>query len=84
MGDVICPVVPVVPVFVGANATARVTSGLIARRGLIAHLVEQPAVASDAARFRLHAMADHTEQDADLAVDVLDACIRKAKESAGA
>jgi hypothetical protein len=29
-------------------------------------------------------MADHTKQDADLAVDILDTCIRKAKESASA
>lgn len=76
MGEVICPVVPV---FIGTTATGRVASGLIARSGLIAHLVEQPAVASDAARFRLQAMADHTTEDADLAVDILDTCINRAK-----
>ncbi|MFH9551682.1 hypothetical protein [Streptomyces sp. NPDC017435] len=54
MGDVICPV------FIGTTATGRVAWGLIARSGFIAHLVELPAVASDAARFRLQAMADHT------------------------
>ncbi|WP_225447016.1 aminotransferase class I/II-fold pyridoxal phosphate-dependent enzyme [Streptacidiphilus sp. PB12-B1b] len=78
MGDVVCPVVPV---FLGTTAVGRIASGLVARRGLITHLVEQPAVASDAARFRLQAMADHAEQDADLAVDILDTCIREAHES---
>ncbi|RPF31217.1 hypothetical protein [Streptomyces sp. TLI_185] len=56
----------------------RTASGLIARAGLIAHLVEQPAVASDAARFRLQAMADHTDDDVDTAIDILDTCIRVA------
>jgi glycine C-acetyltransferase len=78
MGDVICPVVPV---FIGTTVTGGVASGLIARSGPTAHLVEQRAVASDAARFRLQAMADPTAEDADLAVDILDTCIRKAKES---
>jgi glycine C-acetyltransferase len=78
MGDVVCPVVPV---FIGTTGTGRIASGLIAQSRLIAHLVEQPAVASDAARFRLQTMADHTAEDADLAIDILDSCIRKAKEN---
>ena len=77
MGDIVCPVVPVL---VGTTATARVASGLIARDGLIAHLVEQPAVASDAARFRMQAMAGHEDADVDQAVDIMDRGIRRARE----
>lgn len=79
MGDVVCPVVPVL---IGDTPTGRTASGLIARAGLIAHLVEQPAVASDAARFRLQAMADHSSTDVDTAVDILDTCIREARRAA--
>ncbi|WP_416969985.1 aminotransferase class I/II-fold pyridoxal phosphate-dependent enzyme [Streptomyces sp. 4F14] len=76
MGDVVCPVVPVL---IGDTPTGRTASGLIARAGLIAHLVEQPAVASDAARFRLQVMAEHTRRDVDEAVGILDACIGEAR-----
>lgn len=78
MGDVVCPVVPVLT---GDTPTGRTASGLIARPGLIAHLVEQPAVACDAARFRLRAMAEHGDADIDAAVDILDTCIRTAQQA---
>lgn len=77
MGDVVCPVVPVL---VGSTATGRVASGLLEQSGLIAHLVEQPAVASDAARFRLQAMAGHRAEDIHAAIDALDSCIQQARE----
>ncbi|MEU4486830.1 hypothetical protein AB0H94_18465 [Streptomyces purpurascens] len=49
----------------------------------MAHLVEQPAVASDAARFRLQAaMADHSDDDVDTA-GILDTCIREARQTSG-
>jgi glycine C-acetyltransferase len=79
MGDVVCPVVPVL---IGGTPTGRTAFGLIARAGLVAHLVEQPAVASDAARFRMQAMADHSDDDVDTAVDILDTCIREARQTA--
>ena len=78
MGDVVCPVVPVL---IGDTPTGRTASGLIARAGLVAHLVEQPAVASDAARFRMQAMADHTDADVDTAIDILDTCIHTARQA---
>lgn len=78
MGDIVRPVVPVL---IGDTPTGRTASGLIARDGLIAHLVEQPAVASDAARFRMQAMADHTDDDVDTAIDILDTCIRAARQA---
>ncbi|MDX3690132.1 hypothetical protein PV726_07275 [Streptomyces europaeiscabiei] len=77
--DVVCPVVPVL---MGDTLTDRTASGLMARAGLVAHGVEQPAVASDAARFRLQAMADHRDDDVDTAIDILDTCIREAREAA--
>ena len=77
MGDVVCPVVPVL---IGATAAGRTASGLIARAGPIAHLVDQPTVASYAARFRLQAMADHSDDDVETAVDILDTCIRTARQ----
>ncbi|KUN94024.1 aminotransferase class I/II-fold pyridoxal phosphate-dependent enzyme [Streptomyces caeruleatus] len=80
MGDVVCPVVPVL---IGDTPTGRTASGLIARAGLVAHLVEQPAVASDAARFRLQAMAEHSDDDVDTAIDILDTCIREARRTVG-
>jgi 7-keto-8-aminopelargonate synthetase-like enzyme len=76
MGDVVCPVVPVL---IGDTPTGRTASGLIARAGLVAHLVEQPAVASDASRFRMQAMTDHTDRDIATAIDILDRCIREAR-----
>lgn len=36
-----------------------------------------------AARFRLQSMAEHTTEDVDTAVEVLDACIREARETVG-
>jgi glycine C-acetyltransferase len=52
---------PIVPVVVGEEALARLTSKHLAELGLEANLVEYPAVAKGAARFRLQVMADHTE-----------------------
>jgi glycine C-acetyltransferase len=77
MGNIVCPVVPVLA---GSTAKGRVASGLLEEAGLIAHLVEQPAVPSDAARFRLQAMADHTPDNIRAAVDALDSSLRRADE----
>ncbi|MDX3129538.1 hypothetical protein PV367_06915 [Streptomyces europaeiscabiei] len=51
-------------------------SWVIALAGLVGHFVEQPAVASGAARFRLQVMADHRD-DVDTAIDILDNFIRE-------
>jgi 7-keto-8-aminopelargonate synthetase-like enzyme len=51
---------PIVPVVVGEEALARLTARHLAQLGLAANLVEYPAVARGAARFRLQVMADHT------------------------
>jgi glycine C-acetyltransferase len=48
------------PVLIGSDAVARTVAGELARRGVIANLVEFPAVAIDSARLRLQVMATHS------------------------
>ncbi len=48
---------------VGAEDVARLTSRRLPGMGLLTNLVEYPAVARDAARFRLQVMADHRAAD---------------------
>lgn len=52
---------PIVSVVVGDEALARLVSKHLVAFGLGADLVEYPAVAKGAARFRLHVMAEHTK-----------------------
>ncbi|MFD8500823.1 aminotransferase class I/II-fold pyridoxal phosphate-dependent enzyme [Amycolatopsis sp. NPDC059657] len=78
MGNVVCPVIPVL---IGSTPTARLAWRLVGEHGLITNLAEPPAVASNQARFRLQAMADHTTEDAGRVVDILDTAIRSAQEA---
>lgn len=75
---------PIIPVLVGGTAVGRFASGLATRNGLIANLVEPPAVPADGTRFRLAAMADHTRRDVDTAVEILHACITAARDHVAA
>jgi len=50
------------PVPIGSEAVARTVSGELGRRGVIANLVEFPAVALGSARLRLQVMAAHTPE----------------------
>ncbi len=59
---------PIVPVLVGAEALSRIASHLLPRHGVIANLVEHPAVERNAARFLLHVMATHTADQINAAV----------------
>jgi 7-keto-8-aminopelargonate synthetase-like enzyme len=54
---------PIVPVFVGDEKLARLTARYLEQNGLLANLVEFPAVARGKARFRFQVMATH-EDDA--------------------
>ncbi len=54
---------PIVAVKMGAERLARLTARRLPELGLLANLVEYPAVAKNAARFRLQAMAGHAPQD---------------------
>ena len=73
----------VVPVMCGNETVAKWTSRLLEENGLIANLVEFPAVPRERARFRFQIMASHTEEQIDRAVDVFVKCLEEAREMAG-
>ncbi len=54
---------PIVCVAMGNEGVARLVSRRLHATGLVANLVEFPAVAKGKARFRLQVMANHTEDD---------------------
>jgi 7-keto-8-aminopelargonate synthetase-like enzyme len=62
---------PIVPVFVGEEKVARLTSKLIVEAGLMANLVEFPAVARGKARFRFQMMSTHQDVAIDRACEIL-------------
>jgi 7-keto-8-aminopelargonate synthetase-like enzyme len=68
----------IVPVPLGSEVVARVASGLLAERGVLANLAEFPAVAAGTARFRMQVMADHSDQEIDTAADVVAGVVRDA------
>lgn len=69
----------VVPVMCGDETVAKWTSRLLEENGLIANLVEFPAVPRERARFRFQIMASHTEEQIDRAVDVFMRCLEEAR-----
>ena len=69
----------VVPVMCGDETVAKWTSRLLEENGLIANLVEFPAVPRERARFRFQIMATHTEEQIDRAVDVFVRCLEEAR-----
>jgi glycine C-acetyltransferase len=70
----------IVAVKMGSEGLARVVSRQIAEAGLLANLVEFPAVGKGAARFRLQVMAAHSAQNIEDAVQIL----RRAYDDANA
>jgi 7-keto-8-aminopelargonate synthetase-like enzyme len=62
---------PIVPVFVGDEKIARLTSKNLTNQGLLANLVEFPAVARGKARFRFQVMATHQESAIDSAANIM-------------
>jgi len=69
----------VVPVMCGDETVAKFTARLIEEIGLIANLVEFPAVPRERARFRFQVMATHTEQQIDAAVGLFVTCLEEAR-----
>lgn len=61
---------PIVPVGVGDERLAKWTCRALEENGLIANLVEYPAVARGRARFRFQVMASHTDEQVDAAVSL--------------
>ena len=60
----------VVPVTVGEERLAKWTSCFLEENGLIANLVEFPAVARNRARFRFQVMASNTAEQINTAIDI--------------
>lgn len=63
----------VVPVIVGDVAYGRILSKYLLKRGAIVNLVEYPAVSAKMSRLRLQVMADHTPDDIEEFVAILQA-----------
>jgi glycine C-acetyltransferase len=61
----------IVAVKMGTEGLARLVSRQLVEKGLLANLVEYPAVGKGAARFRMQAMAGHTAQNIADAVERL-------------
>jgi 7-keto-8-aminopelargonate synthetase-like enzyme/CheY-like chemotaxis protein len=61
----------IVPAVVGPEALARIVSQRLPALGVVANLVEFPAVAKGNARFRLQVMASHSRQNIDDLVNAL-------------
>ena len=61
---------PIVPVGVGDERLAKLTARALEANGLIANMVEYPAVARGRARFRFQVMATHTPAHIDTAVSI--------------
>lgn len=71
---------PVVPAFLGPEGMGRITAALCFEAGLFANLVEFPAVAIGASRFRMQVMASHTNAQAERAADIIGEAYRFAHE----
>lgn len=75
---------PIVPVFVGDEQLARVTSSHLTERGLLANLVEFPAVARGKARFRFQVMPTHSPQTAETAAQIMAEAVQQARQKTAA
>jgi glycine C-acetyltransferase len=69
----------IVPVMVGSEKVARLTSLKILQHGLIGNLVEFPAVKLREARLRLQLMSTHSVEDMEAASSILAAAIEEAQ-----
>jgi len=74
---------PIVPVMLGPDALARVASRDMSRAGLLANLVEYPAVSLNSARLRMQVMADHTPALAHTAARIVSDALHRARVLAG-
>ena len=70
----------VVPVGVGDERLAKWTGRALEEHGLIANLVEYPAVARGKARFRFQVMASHTDEQIDRGVAIFRRALAEARE----
>lgn len=75
---------PIVPVGVGDESLAKLTARALERRGLIANLVEYPAVARGRSRFRFQVMSTHTPQQVESAHRIFADSLAEAREQLSA
>lgn len=62
---------PIVPVLLGRDDVARITSALIAERGVLTNLVEFPAVSVNSARLRMQVMSQHSKTQCENAARII-------------
>lgn len=74
---------PIVPVMLGPDALARVACREMSAAGLLANLVEYPAVSLNSARLRMQVMADHTPALAQTAARIVADALQKARVLTG-
>ncbi|HEY0100021.1 MAG TPA: aminotransferase class I/II-fold pyridoxal phosphate-dependent enzyme [Pyrinomonadaceae bacterium] len=70
---------PIVPVGVGDERLAKLTARALEENGLIANMVEYPAVARGRARFRFQVMATHTPEQIDKGVSIFRRSLAEAR-----
>jgi 7-keto-8-aminopelargonate synthetase-like enzyme len=70
---------PIVPVGVGDERLAKLTARALEANGLIANMVEYPAVARGRARFRFQVMATHTPEQIDTATCIFRRSLAEAR-----
>jgi glycine C-acetyltransferase len=70
---------PIVPVGVGDERLAKLTARALEANGLIANMVEYPAVARGRARFRFQVMATHTPEQIDAAARIFTRSLAEAR-----
>ncbi len=70
----------IVPVGVGDERLAKWMARALEENGLIANLVEYPAVARGKARFRFQVMASHTDEQLDRGVEIFRRALAEARQ----
>ena len=70
---------PIVPTYIGSAAAGRRAVKLCGERGVLVNLVEFPAVARNASRFRLQVMATHTPEECETAARVVAGALEEAQ-----
>lgn len=71
---------PIIPFVAGKPARARLIAKHLFARGALVNMVEYPAVARSGSRFRLQVMADHTQEQIDRFLLVLQDSVAAADE----
>jgi 7-keto-8-aminopelargonate synthetase-like enzyme len=71
---------PIIPVIIGPEKIGRLASKIMSERGVLANLVEFPAVKPNHSRLRLQVMANHTLQQCKEAAEIISDSIKIATD----